>query len=400
MLTHKKIIVAVSGSIAAYKAALLVRLLVKQEAEVKVVMSEAAATFITPLTLATLSKNPVLIDFVKDKTGEWHNHVALGLWADAMVVAPASAKTLAQCSYGLCNNLLTAVYLSAKCPVFFAPAMDLDMYRHPSTQENLQRLQDFGNHIIPSTHGELASGLVGEGRMAEPEDIVVQLNEFFNVPKPLQGKKALVTAGPTYEVLDPVRFIGNHSTGKMGFAIAQRLVDKGATVHLVVGPTQVAPPENTHIQVHRVMSAAEMYEQSKHFFTDCDIAVLAAAVADYKPEVKSDKKIKKKTEKFILEKVKTVDIAASLGQIKRNDQFMVGFALETHDILENARKKLAAKNFDFIILNSLQDEGAGFGHETNKVTILDGTEDPKHYDLKSKQAVAEDIVNEIIKRIK
>ena len=406
MLQNKKILLIVTGSIAAYKTATLVRLLIKQNAQVKIVMSESATAFITPLTLATLSKNPVLVDFVADKNGLWNNHVELGLWADVIVIAPATAGTLAKCANGICDNLPVAVYLSAKCPVFFAPAMDLDMYKHPSTLENLRKLTSFSNQIIPSESGELASGLVGEGRMAEPENIMIFLENFFqnldkkeNLTQNLKGKTILITAGPTFEALDPVRFIGNHSTGKMGYAIAESLAHKGAHVRLVSGPTSIQLIDNEinkkNIELLKVQSAQEMYEKTNHFFLESDIIILAAAVADYRPKTIETQKIKKKTDEFVLEMVKTIDIAATLGKIKQKNQLMVGFALETNDEKANASKKLISKNRDFIVLNSLNDAGAGFGHDTNKITILDKNGIETNFDLKSKKEVAEDIASKI-----
>jgi phosphopantothenoylcysteine decarboxylase / phosphopantothenate---cysteine ligase len=390
MLAQKKILLCVSGSIAAYKAALLVRLLVKEQAEVKVILTSSAAQFITPLTLATLSKNPVLTGFVKNDAGEWNNHVELGLWADAIVVAPASAHTLAKCALGMCDNLLVAAYLSARCPVFFAPAMDLDMYRHPSTLQNLEKLASFGNHIIAAAHGELASGLTGVGRMAEPEQILQVLQQHFSPVQPLLHKKVLITAGPTYEAIDPVRFISNHSTGKMGYALAHSLAEAGAAVDLVSGPThlQAGHPGITLI---KVISAQEMYEQSARLFNSADIIVLAAAVADYTPRYKAFRKIKKKENNFTLELEKTIDIAATLGKQKKPEQLLVGFALETHNELENAFGKLASKNLDLIVLNSMNDPGAGFGHDTNKVTIIEKDHTIHELPLKNKLAIAKDI---------
>jgi phosphopantothenoylcysteine decarboxylase/phosphopantothenate--cysteine ligase len=394
MIQNRKIIVIVTASIAAYKAALLVRLLIKQGAEVQVLMSENATEFITPLTLSTLSKKPVLVDFVKDKTGEWNNHVDLGLWADAIVVAPASANTLAKCAQGFCDSLITAVYLSAKCPVFFAPAMDLDMYKHPSTQNNLKLLQSFGNYMIPSEYGELASGLVGEGRMAEPEHIIVCLEKYFGAKSVLKGKKVLITAGATREAIDPVRFISNHSTGKMGFALAENLAQKGAEVTLVAGNTHLLAPQG--VVLKKVNSAQEMYEASQEIVNDMDICIFSAAVADYRPKEVAQEKIKKKSQEMTLELIKNIDIAATLGKTKKQQQFFVGFALETHNETENALKKLESKNFDIIVLNSLQDAGAGFAHDTNKISIL--SKSGKRYDfgLKSKKEVAEDIVQTIL----
>lgn len=398
MLTGKKIVLGVSGSIAAYKSAVLIRLLVKAGAEVKVVMSAAAHDFITPLTLSTLSKNPVVTDFVKDKSGEWNNHVALGLWADAFVIAPASANTLAKMANGLCDNLLLAVYLSCRSQVFFAPAMDLDMLQHASTKSNIKKLQEYGNYLLSPTFGELASGLTGTGRMAEPEDILDHLTRFFSSHSELKGKHVLVTAGPTHEAIDPVRFIGNHSSGKMGFAIAEALADKGAQVTLVTGPTQ----QNTlhpGITVKPVTSAEEMYQICTSLFPQSDITVLSAAVADYKPAVKAEQKIKKKEETMTIELTKTHDIAASLGKMKHNGQIIVGFALETEQEQSNALKKLESKNFDLIVLNSLNDKGAGFGHDTNKITIIDRQQQSKTFDLKSKKEVANDIVHAILEKI-
>jgi phosphopantothenoylcysteine decarboxylase/phosphopantothenate--cysteine ligase len=398
MLHGKKIVLGVCGSIAAYKSAVLVRLLVKAGAQVKVVMSDSAHDFITPLTLSTLSKNPVLSRFVKDGTGEWNNHVDLALWADALVIAPASANTLAKMANGLCDNLLLAVYLSARCPVFLAPAMDLDMLQHPATQANLQKIKSFGNHIIDPAYGELASGLVGTGRMAEPEEISSHLDAFFGAHQKLKGKTALVTAGPTYEALDPVRFIGNHSSGKMGFAIAEALADLGAQVNLVAGPT-LQHTQHPGIHVIPVTTAEDMYHQCATLFPAAHITVLSAAVADYKPARVADQKIKKKDETFTLELTKTRDIAASLGQLKHNGQVLVGFALETEHEHDNALKKLTAKNFDFIVLNSLNDKGAGFGHDTNKISIIDRQNAVHQFDLKSKKEVAQDIVNTILEKI-
>lgn len=397
MLKDKKIILGVCGSIAAYKTAILTRLLVKAGAQVKVIMTPSALDFITPLTLSTLSRNPVLTGFFKDKTGQWHNHVELGLWADAFVVAPASAHTLAKMANGLCDNLLMAVYLSARCPVFFAPAMDLDMLQHPSTSKNIQTLQGYGNHLIQPAFGELASGLTGLGRMAEPEEIIEHLNLFFSKGLKLKGKKVLVTAGPTHESIDPVRFIGNHSSGKMGFAVAEALANLGAEVDLVSGPTQQRT-QHPGIRVKNVTTAKEMLEACSAFFDSADITVLSAAVADYKPAVAAPQKIKKRPEELTLPLTKTDDIAAALGKRKHNGQIIVGFALETEKEETNALKKLQAKNFDLIVLNSLNDPGAGFGHDTNKVTIMDGKK-KKSFELKSKKEVARDIVDAILEKI-
>ncbi|GCC51740.1 bifunctional phosphopantothenoylcysteine decarboxylase/phosphopantothenate--cysteine ligase CoaBC [Chryseotalea sanaruensis] len=393
MLQGKKILLGVSASIAAYKAAVLVRLLVKEGAEIKVIMTKSATDFITPLTLATLSKNPVLIDFEKDKTGEWNNHVALGLWADLMLIAPASANTMAKMANGLCDNLLLATYLSARCPVMIAPAMDLDMLVHGATKKNIATLSSFGNYFIESGYGELASGLVGNGRMAEPEEIVTRLKKHFSKGK-LTGKKALVTAGPTYEAIDPVRFIGNHSSGKMGFAIAESLANEGAEVTLVSGPTH-QQLTNSNIKLIAVTAAQEMYEACASIFAAQDITVLSAAVADYKPLVQADQKIKKKEGGLNIELTQTVDIASTLGKQKKNGQLLIGFALETEQEKSNALKKLESKNFDMIVLNSLNDKGAGFGHDTNKITIINRNQEEQNFELKDKKAVANDIVKAI-----
>jgi phosphopantothenoylcysteine decarboxylase/phosphopantothenate--cysteine ligase len=398
MLRGKKIILGVCGSIAAYKAALLVRLLVKAGAEVKVIMTPSASDFITPLTLSTLSKNPVLTAFVKDNTGQWNNHVDLGLWADAIVIAPATANTLAKMANGICDNLLLSVYLSARCYIHVAPAMDLDMLQHPSTQGNLQKLKSFGNVVIDPTHGELASGLIGTGRMAEPEEIVHHLENFFSDDKKLKGKTVLVTAGPTHEAIDPVRFIGNHSSGKMGFSIAEALANEGAQVNLVTGPTNQYT-KHPGVSVRNVISAEDMYNACTEIFPRVDIAVLSAAVADYKPAKVSDQKIKKKDDHLTIELTRTLDIAASLGKLKHNGQLIVGFALETEQEQENAVKKLESKNFDLIVLNSLNDNGAGFGHDTNKVTIIDKKLKMTSFGLKDKKEVAHDIVSAIIENL-
>ncbi|MCU0437042.1 MAG: bifunctional phosphopantothenoylcysteine decarboxylase/phosphopantothenate--cysteine ligase CoaBC [Raineya sp.] len=394
MIQGKKIIVIVTASIAAYKSALFVRLLIKQGADVQVLMSESATEFITPLTLSTLSKKPVLIDFVKDKTGEWNNHVDLGLWADLIVFAPASANSIAKCVHGLCDNLISAVYLSAKCPVFFAPAMDLDMYKHPSTQSNLKQLQIYGNHIIPSEFGELASGLIGEGRMAEPEHIVEFIEKYFSSKNIFSGKKVLITAGATQEAIDPVRFISNHSTGKMGYAIAENFAQKGAEVTLVSGITSLPIPQN--VKVVKAPSAQEMFEACHNIIEDIDICVFSAAVADYRPKEMAKEKIKKNSPEMVLELVKNVDIAATLGKNKKSNQTFVGFALETNNETENALKKLESKNFDMIILNSLQDAGAGFAHDTNKISIMTRAGKRIDFELKSKKDVADDIVQTIL----
>lgn len=395
MLKNKKVLVGVSGSIAAYKAALLIRLLVKENAEVKVIMTDAAKEFITPLTLSTLSKNPVLSSFTSGGNGEWNNHVELGLWADVMLIVPASANTIGKCANGICDNLLIATYLSARCPVFFAPAMDLDMYKHPAMLANLAKLQSFGNQLINAEYGELASGLVGEGRLAEPEHIVGILKKYFAEKAFFKNKKILITAGPTQEPIDPVRFISNHSSGKMGYAIAEACAMAGADVTIVSGP--VALPKPFGVNVVKVRSAHEMYEATAKHFADNQVVILAAAVADYTPANVADKKIKKKEDVFNLELTKTVDIAATLGKQKQTGQFIVGFALETDNELANAQGKLERKNFDMIVLNSLQDKGAGFQHDTNKIKILDKTGTIHDFELKSKDDVAQDILDMIEK---
>ncbi len=398
MLRGKNILVGVTGSITAYKSAILVRSLITAGANVKVIMTPAATDFIRPLTLATLSKNPVHQALFDDETGAWTSHVELGLWADLYVVAPATANSIAKFAHGICEDLLAAVYLSARCPVFVAPAMDLDMYHHQSTRDNIATLKQYGNTIIDATHGELASGLIGEGRMAEPEQITEIIEHFFQWNLTLQGKQALVTAGPTYEAMDPVRFIGNHSSGKMGYAIAEELAMRGTTVTLVSGPTHL-DIKHPNIILKRVNSADEMYSESKKAFADADITVLAAAVADYKPAKQAKEKIKKHGNSMDLELTKTVDIAVSLGKKKKKNQFVVGFALETENELVNAKEKLRKKNFDLIVLNSLQNPGAGFGFDTNQISIIDSKGEILKYDLKSKKEVAVDIVNEIINQI-
>ena len=394
MLEGKKIVLGITGSIAAYKACLLVRLLIKRGAEVQVVMTPAAKEFITPLTLATLTQKPVVSEFFDRRDGSWHSHVSLGLWADAMLVAPASASTIGKMANGIADNMLVTTYLSMKAPVFVAPAMDLDMYAHPSTQQNLKKLIGYGNRIIEPGTGFLASNLEGKGRMEEPERIVEALEQFFAGQSQLAGKKVLITAGPTYEKIDPVRFIGNYSSGKMGFALAEVCAERGAEVTLVCGPVTLAAK---HPAIRRidVESAAEMYEAATSNFPDADIAILCAAVADFTPKVTADKKIKRKGDSLTLELQPTRDIAAALGAAKREGQVMVGFALETNDELDNARKKLKEKNLDFIVMNSLQDKGAGFRVDTNKVTIID-QQGLTAYDTKSKREVAEDIINFLI----
>ncbi|NND64093.1 MAG: bifunctional phosphopantothenoylcysteine decarboxylase/phosphopantothenate--cysteine ligase CoaBC [Flavobacteriaceae bacterium] len=399
VLSGKKVLLGVTAGIAAYKSAFLVRLLIKKGAEVKVVMTPSAKEFVTPLTLSTLSKNEVFSSFTneEDENAQWNNHVELGLWADLFLVAPATANTMSKMSQGTSDNLLIATYLSAKCPVYFAPAMDLDMYKHPSTLETFQKLEDFGNIIIPAAHGELASGLVGKGRMAEPEDIVEFLEKDISEKLPLKGKKVLITAGPTYEPIDPVRFIGNHSSGKMGYAIAETAANLGAIVTLISGPTSLEI-NNANINKVNVTSASEMYEAVHKVYSETDIAILSAAVADYKPATIADQKIKKKEGSLTIQLEKTKDILASLGAEKKN-QFLVGFALETENELENAKTKLQKKNLDLIVLNSLNDKGAGFGTDTNKVTFVTAHNKVIPFEVKSKQEVAMDIWQHIIQEI-
>ncbi|WCO00514.1 bifunctional phosphopantothenoylcysteine decarboxylase/phosphopantothenate--cysteine ligase CoaBC [Psychroserpens ponticola] len=398
ILSGKNILLGITGGIAAYKTAGLVRLFIKAGANVKVVMTPAAKDFITPLTLSTLSKNPVHSSFTNedDDNEMWNNHVELGLWADLFIIAPATANTMSKMANGTCDNLLLATYLSAKCPVYFAPAMDLDMYKHQSTLASFEKLKSFGNIIIPATSGELASGLVGEGRMAEPEDVVAFIEKDVLDQLPLRGKKILITAGPTYEAIDPVRFIGNHSSGKMGFEIAKAAANLGAEVYLITGPTH-QKVSHSLINVAHVTSASEMYDAAHSHFNAADIAVLSAAVADYKPKNVSDKKIKKAASTFSIELEKTKDILKSLGAIKKH-QFLVGFALETNNELDNAKGKLKVKNLNLIVLNSLNDKGAGFGGSTNKVTFITDTEQVIEHQLKSKTEVAQDLMQQIIKQ--
>lgn len=393
-LKGKHIILGVTGSIAAYKAAPLVRLLVKQGAEVKVIMTALAKEFITPLTLATLAKNPILVDFFDPTNGNWNSHVDLGLWADAYLIAPATANTIGKMAHGVADNLLLTTYLSAKCPVFVAPAMDLDMFAHPSTQGNLEILKSYGNRIIEPGSGELASGLDGKGRMEEPENIVSYLNDFFT-EKPLAGKKILITAGPTYEKIDPVRFVGNYSTGKMGFALAETCALQGAEVTLVAGPVNI---KTQHANISRidVESAQEMFEAVSQHFYAVDGAILCAAVADFTPKEPAEVKLKREKDDLVLELQPTQDIAAFVGQMKTDNQFLVGFALETTNEQANAQSKLERKNLDFIVLNSLKDEQAGFGFDTNKITIIHKSGEQKQYELKDKNSVAADIVAEIV----
>ena len=398
MLKGKHIILGVTGSIAAYKAATLTRLLVKEGASVKVVMTPLAKEFITPLTMATLSKSPIMVDFYKPENGDWNSHVDLGLWADLYLIAPASANTIGKMAGGIADNLLLTTYLSAKCPVMVAPAMDLDMYKHPATQRNLKVLQSFGNIIIEPESGELASGLIGKGRMEEPERIVAFITDYFARQADFKGKKVVVTAGPTYEKIDPVRFIGNYSSGKMGLAIAEELAGRGAEVVLVCGPVNL---KTSHPAIRRVdvESAAQMYEVTSKEFVNSDVAVLSAAVADFTPKEKADHKIKRGKDDLLLELLPTKDIAAELGRIKTVSQLLVGFALETNDEEMNALSKMQRKNLDMIVLNSLNDKGAGFSVDTNKVTILDKAGDKTVYELKTKVEVAKDIVDQIASRL-
>lgn len=399
MLSGKNILLGITGGIAAYKTTFLVRILIKAGANVKVILTDSASSFVSPLTLSTLSKNPVLSSFVSEEENSvsWNNHVELGLWADLMIIAPATANTLAKMASGTCDNLLLACYLSAKCPIFFAPAMDLDMYKHPSSQESFKKLQSFGNIMIPATSGELASGLYGEGRMAEPEDIVAYIKNHLLQGLPLQGKKVLITAGPTYEAIDPVRFIGNHSSGLMGFELAKVAASFGAEVFLITGPSHLNVQHDL-IKLVRVVSADEMYTAVHKVYNTVDIAIAAAAVADYKPKIIAAQKIKKSAEEFTIDLVKNKDILLSMGQQKKN-QFLVGFALETENEEENAIGKLKKKNLDAIVLNSLNDTGAGFGKKTNKISFIDKNSSIKTFELKTKAEVALDIFNEIIKRI-
>jgi phosphopantothenoylcysteine decarboxylase/phosphopantothenate--cysteine ligase len=397
MLQGKHILLGVTGSIAAYKAAYLIRQWVKEGADVQVIMTPLAKEFITPLTLATLSKHPVLVDFFDPTNGNWNSHVNLGIWADVYVIAPATANTLAKMANGIADNLLLTSYLSAKCPVFIAPAMDLDMWMHSSTQRNLQQLQLIGVHTIDPAIGELASGLEGKGRMAEPKTITQALHHFFTIKQPLLGKKIVITAGPTYEKIDPVRFIGNYSSGKMGFALAEECAERGASVTLIAGPVQL---KTTHPNIHRinVESASEMYDLSIKLFPDQDIAILSAAVADFTPETSASQKLKREGDGLTLKLKPTQDIAASLGKTKRKEQLVIGFALETENETENARLKLQRKQLDFIVLNSLRNPQAGFKLDTNQITIIDKDGLTTEFSVKDKRDVAKDIIDAIEKR--
>ena len=395
-LNGKNIVVGVSASIAAYKSAILIRDFIKLGANVKVIQTPDSRQFITPLTLSTLSKNPVLSGLVKEEDKDvWNNHVEIALWADLFVIAPATAKTLSKMANGECDNLLLTTYLSAQCPVFFAPAMDLDMFKHQSTQDNIDKLTSYGNVYIPPGDGELASGLSGKGRMAEPEDIVLAIQENLAQQLPLKNKNVLITAGPTFEAIDPVRFIGNYSSGKMGFSIAEAAANAGANVTLLAGPTnqQIV---NTSIKLINVVNTKDLFDACFNHFKSTDVAIMTAAVSDYTPKVFSSTKIKKNTESLNIEFVKTQDILKSLGDIKSNKQVLVGFALETNDEIENAKKKLSDKNLDFIVLNSMNDKGAGFKYDTNKITIIDAKNKIYKFELKSKRKVADDIINHLI----
>jgi phosphopantothenoylcysteine decarboxylase/phosphopantothenate--cysteine ligase len=395
MLTDKHIILGVTGGIAAYKAAYLTRLFVKKGAQVKIIMTPLAKEFITPLTLATLSKNPILVDFFNPENGDWNSHVDLGLWADAMVIAPATANTMGKMAHGIADNLLLTTYLSARCPVFLAPAMDLDMYQHPATIKNMEILKSFGNYLIEPEVGELASGLVGKGRMAEPETIVDTLEKYFNSTHDFAGKQLMITAGPTHEMIDPVRFIGNYSSGKMGYALAEELAERGAKVTLISGAVAIKPIHK-NIQLIPVKSAQQMLEACQLNFENQDAGIMVAAVADYTPKDVSSQKIKKKDEVLFLELKQTADIAATLGKQKKLNQLLIGFALETSNEIENAKEKLEKKNFDFIVLNSMNDEGSGFQSDDNKITIITRKQEIKTFDLKPKKLVAKDIADEII----
>ncbi|MBQ2436129.1 MAG: bifunctional phosphopantothenoylcysteine decarboxylase/phosphopantothenate--cysteine ligase CoaBC [Bacteroidaceae bacterium] len=396
MLRGKKIVLGITGSIAAYKAAVLIRLLIKKGAEVQVVITPAGKEFITPITLSALTSKPVISEFFAQRDGSWHSHVALGQWADAMLVAPATASSIGKMAHGIADNMLITTYLSMKAPVFVAPAMDLDMFAHPSTTANLDTLRSYGNHIIEPAEGELASHLVGKGRMEEPEHIVAYLERFFTQRDELAGKHIVITAGPTYEKIDPVRFVGNYSSGKMGFALAEECASRGAQVTLVAGPVQL---KTSHPAIRRidVESCAQMYEATTAAFTEANAAILCAAVADFTPETTADTKIKREGDDLVLRLKPTHDIAAALGRMKQPHQRLVGFALETHDETAHAQDKLRRKQLDFIVLNSLRDSGAGFRHDTNKVTIISASH-AEEYPLKSKAEVAKDIVDELVRR--
>ena len=401
MLKGKHILIGVTGGIAAYKTANIIRLLVKEGAEVKVIMTTHAKEFITTLTLATLSKNPVLSEFFDPENGDWNSHVDLGLWADMFLIAPATANSIAKMAAGIADNLLLTTYLSARCPVYVAPSMDMDMLNHPATIINIETLKAFGNTILEPSSGELASGLTGRGRMAEPEDIVKEISNFFTKKKiyrPLKGKRILINAGPTREPIDPVRFISNFSTGKMGIALADAAAEYGAHVDLVLGPVNIVPV-NSNINVIDVTTAESMAAECISRFKNCDIAILSAAVADFTPEKVKENKIKKDSNGLVLRLKPTTDIAASLGKIKKHSQLLTGFALETDNEIENATEKLTRKNLDIIVLNSLRENRAGFGHDTNKITLIDRYNNIDKFELKSKEEAAKDILNKIVSMI-
>ena len=398
MLKGKKILIGVTGGIAAYKTANIIRLLVKEGAEIKVIMTENAKEFITPLTLSTLSRNPVLSEFFDHSSGDWYSHVDLGIWADLFLIAPATANSMARMANGMADNLLLTTYLSARCPVFVAPSMDMDMLKHPATVINIETLRAFGNTILEPATGELASGLSGKGRMAEPEEIVKEIESFFSkkkIHKPLRGKKILINAGPTQESIDPVRFLSNHSTGKMGIALADQAVGYGAKVELVLGPVKILP-ESNEVIVTNVTNAEQMAAECFSIFPGCDIAILSAAVADFTPEIVLHDKIKKDGNELVLRLRPTTDIAAGLGKIKKESQLIAGFALETTPGLREAKQKLQKKNMDLIILNSLKEKGAGFGHDTNRITIIDRNNNIDKFELKSKTEAARDILDKIV----
>jgi len=397
MLSGKNILVGVTGGISAYKTAVLIRLLKKNGANVKVIMTQAAKQFVQPLTFATLSQNPVYTEFFNPENGEWNSHVSLGIWADLFIIAPATANTIAKIANGIADNLLTTTCLSSRCKIMIAPAMDLDMYSNPITQKNLSDLTSRGFLTVQANEGFLASGLSGKGRMAEPEEIFLAAKEFFSSKEDFSGKKVMITAGPTREKIDPVRFISNYSSGKMGYALAEEFANRGADVFLISGPVEVKA-KSPKIKVIAIESALEMYLECQNYFPNADIAIMAAAVADFKPEKTADNKIKKTGEQLSLTLSPTTDIAGELGKKKRQDQIFVGFALETENEKQNAEKKLSTKNFDFIVLNSLQDKGAGFGYDTNKITILTKTES-QSFQLKSKQEVSKDIANKVLEII-
>lgn len=398
MLKNKKVILGVTASIAAYKSAFIVRELKKEKAEVKVIQTDASLDFVTPLTLSTLSDNTVLTKMAEKDTKDWTNHVDLGQWADLMLIAPVTAKTMAKMVAGECDNLLLATYLSAKCPVYFAPAMDLDMYKHPSTKQNIEKLESFGNQLIPAEFGELASGLVGEGRMAEPENIINFIKKDLAANLPLSKKKVLISAGPTYEPIDSVRFIGNYSSGKMGYYLAKQAANLGAEVTLVMGPSNLNA-EDEHILQIDVKTAEEMLVKVRQYFQDSDIAIFSAAVSDYKSQILESKKVKKSNGSWDISLTKTRDILLEVGQEKKANQFLVGFALETENELENAKEKLVKKKLDMIVMNSLNDKGAGFGYDTNKITIIEKDNKIEEFELKDKSEVAKDILSKIIEKI-